>query len=135
MRKHKSYGIPALAQRVFAPRLDRDRLGRWYSAIPFAVRSQSFPFYLLRYYKNPVLRAATLRELNEDCGSLRLGPYKDRARAIIWTRREAKLVRSLGALFTVGRCGQKTFKFVRRLHNNDMFRERHECVIGKQILL
>lgn len=35
MRKHKSYGIPALAQRVFAPQPDRDRLGRWYSAIPF----------------------------------------------------------------------------------------------------
>lgn len=74
-----------------------------------ALYSQSFPFYLLRCYKNPVLRAATLRELNEDCGRLRLGPYKDRARAIIHTRRrlEPKIVRSLGTLFTVGMAGKK----------------------------
>lgn len=74
-----------------------------------ALHSQSFPFYLLRCYKNPVLRAATLRVLNEDCGRLRLGPYKDRARAIIRTRgrREPKLVRSLGTLFTVGMAGKK----------------------------
>lgn len=51
-------------------------------------RSTRNPFlYLSRCYKNPVLRAATLRELNGYCGELRLGPYKDRARAIIHTQR------------------------------------------------
>ncbi|CAB3236058.1 unnamed protein product [Arctia plantaginis] len=75
-----------------------------------ALNSQSFHFYLLRCYKNPVLRAATLRELNENCGRLRLGPYKDRARAIIQdddANQTSSRVFGHLAVFTVGMLSKK----------------------------